>query len=228
MKLHLLSITAIMIACSSNKSSIDNEQKINSDTIVINNKVFNLDSISEMDYKHENKPKILEQRTEFIDDTTNVSRDSLRLTFHLKNGSDSILTNDTSDNGDKHIRFTYLESCPNIDYWLIKITYYEGGEYMLLDKENGNKMYLWSKPIFSPDKKHFITNSCDLEAGYDANGFQLFEVKNKNIKECWSKAITDWGPSEIFWKNDSTLFIEQTRFGHDYSNKISNKEMIIK
>jgi hypothetical protein len=230
MKLYLFFIPSLLLGCTPKKNVVNNEH-FNGDTLILNKVIYYLDSIGEVEYKSTHKQKFNGGDKEIIDDTANVKRDTLKLKFHLSNGVDSVLVNDTTEGWSNYIAYSYIESCKNIDYWLLGITYYEGSQYLLLDRENGEKLWIWGMPIYSPNMKYFVCNSCDLEAGYDANGFQLFEVKNNKAIHRWSKSIDDWGPSEIRWKNDSTIYIEQLRM--DYSDsknseKYSYKTMIIK
>jgi hypothetical protein len=229
---YLFLISVFFMSCTSNKSTNSNLQQNNQDTLVINNKAYFLDSISEKEYNtvllKMSEDKSVEN--EIIEDTNNVSRDKLKLTFHLKNESDSILVNDTTQDFSDFVNYCYLESNKDIDYWLVKVQLYEGGGYLLINKENGNKIWIWSKPVFSPDKKHFVSYSCDLEAGYLSNGIQLFEVKNREVFLLWEKEIDEWGPSELKWKNDSTIYIEKLKLDFNDSknpDKISYKSMKI-
>jgi hypothetical protein len=205
-----------MVCCTAKKNADNNVFTQGRDTVLINNKVFYLDSIPKSLFKTAEKTKFIEGENEIIDDTSNVSRDSLLLTFHLKNGSDLVLKNDTSQDYSNYIAYNYLSSLATIDYWLLRISYYEGRAYMLVDKENGKKIDIWGEPVFSPSNKYFICYSFDMEAAYDPNGMQLFEIRGRKVNEKWSYLISDWGPSEIRWKNDTIIYLEQAIM--DYEN----------
>jgi hypothetical protein len=230
MKLFLFFVPALLWGCTS-KITDSNNEHLSGDTLMINKMTYFLDSIGKVEFKSAYEQKYNVDNKEIIDDTTNVKRDTLKLIFHLRNGVDSVLVNDTTEGWSNYIDYSYIESCKNIDYWLLGITYYEGSQYLLLDREKGEKIWIWGIPIYSPNNKYFVCNSCDLEAGYDSNGFQLFEIKNKKAKLRWSKILSDWGPTEIRWKNDSTLYIKQLRMDYKDSKnpeKYSYKSMIIK
>jgi hypothetical protein len=226
MKSYLILILAALIGCTNNVSSDGKLEPENRDTILIDKIIYHLDSIDENEFK--TIPRIiLKSKKETIDDVLNVSRKGAILTFHLRNGFDSLLI----EKCEECPHYKYLESIDIIDSWLVEVSFYEGGEYELLDKENGVKTSLFSKPLFSPDNKYFICYSMDLEAGYDPNGIQLFMVDKKKPKNIWTKEIGDWRPEEVRWKNDSIIYIKiSTPFidslGTSY--KISYKKMLVR
>jgi hypothetical protein len=218
----------ILVSCNSyNKPG--NKEVGGRDTLMSGNTIYYLDSISEREFKTVNETNYKADDIEVIDDTTHVKRDSSKIIFHLSNGVDSVLVNDTTDDWSKYIDYTYIESCKNMEYWLIGVTYYEGSEFLLVDRDDGNKVWIWGRPVFSPDNKYFVTYSYDLEAGYDPNGFQLYEIKDKKAILKWAKILEDWGPSDIRWKNDSTVYIEQWKFADESDSlNYTYKSMVIK
>lgn len=222
MKNYLILIVFFITSCSSKNTSKNNEQLIKQDTLMINNVAYYLDSISEKEFKAISKPKDIENGDENFDDA-NISRDSLKLKFHLRNGADSILVSEDPDLP-YFVAYTYLESCDYIDYWLVEVYYDEGGEYLLINKENGNKMYIWGPPVYSPDKRFFMCYSCDLWAGFRYNGLQLFEIQNKKVRLLWSKEIEYWAPTEIRWQNERTICIQKI----NKNNETSYNSMLIK
>ena len=126
MKPILLLIPILVLICCNSSKKLENKEIENGDTIIIAKVVFSLDSISEKEFKSANKQRNKEVDGELIDDTANVKRDSLKLIFHLRNGADSVLVNDTTEGWSNYIDYSFIESCKNIDYWLLGIGYYEG------------------------------------------------------------------------------------------------------
>ncbi|MBV5347828.1 hypothetical protein JZU46_06405, partial [bacterium] len=91
----------------------------------------------------------------------------------------------------------------------------------------GEFTYIISEPLYSPNRKYFICYSCCLETGFCDTGIQLFEIKNKTVKELWYKELSEWGPSKIIWKNDSTIYMEQFRILENGNSLSSYKSMKI-
>ncbi len=222
MKTFSILLLVLLIACKSNQKNlmVDSAEAPATNTPqeeVIDN--FRTDSISLEEFRTADSVSVVSPFTSVIDDSTRVFQDSLKIVFKLENGADSVLTNDRDEEGDSYHIFNYTKSCKDIDYWLVFISYYEGSEYLLMDKKDGSKIYVWGPPVVSPDKKHFITYSCDIEAGYDYNGIQLFEISGRKAILKWKKEINLWGPDEVRWKDENTLYIK--KYSIDYSNSHS-------
>lgn len=223
MKSFTILLLVLLVACKSNQTNttVDTvpapaEVTVSNEEVIDN---FPVDSISPDEFRTADSVAVVSPFTSVIDDSTRVFPDSLKIVFKLNSGADSVLRNNWDENGDGGIVFHYVQSCKDIDYWLVFISYYEGSEYLLMDKDDGNKIYVWGPPVVSPDKKHFITYSCDIEAAYDYNGIQLFEISGRKAILKWKKEINLWGPDEVRWKDDNTLYIK--KYSIDYSNSPS-------
>lgn len=215
-------LLVLLIACKSNQTNQTADSTLSTDSTAIDRvgDNFPIDSISETEYNtapFEGLPEAYSSTV--IDDTTRVFADSLKIVFKLNNGTDSVLTNNTNEDDDGYKVYNYVNSCADMEYWLIFIGYYEGSEYLLVDKEDGRKIYIWGPPVVSPDKKCFITYSSDIEAGFTYNGIQLFEIINRKAVLKWQKEINTWGPDEVRWKDNNTLYIK--KYSIDYSNSHS-------
>ena len=220
---NLLIITvfcSMLVSCSNDENKLPPQKKDTPaatllDTLIINNVVNKLDSISETEFNSAPVPVTFEETdNEWIDDSAHVQRlDSLTLRFHLGNGGDSLFVSDSAAIDDTYKSFRYMGSYANIPYWLVGVSYWEGGGIFLLNKNDGHKIYVFGPPMFSPDKKYFISYSLDMYAGYINNGIELYEFKEGKVLEKWSKLVNDWGPDDVRWKNDSVIYIKQFRIG---------------
>lgn len=213
----------LLISCGNNENKSP-EPKDNDttavtqlDTLIINGLVYKLDSISEAEFNSAPVPLTFEETdNEWIDDSAHVQRlDSLTLQFHLGNGGDSLFVSDSAAVDDTYKSFRYMGSYANIPYWLVGVSYWEGGGIFLLNKNDGHKIHVFGPPMFSPDKKYFISYSLDMYAGYINNGIELYEIKGGKVLEKWSKLVNDWGPDDVRWKNDSLIYIKQFRIGEN-------------
>jgi hypothetical protein len=220
----IAAILATAIGCTS-KPTKAAAPTVKRDSLLIDNKTYYLDSIGEFDFGDVLDFTVDYPDDETIDDTTNVTRDSINLVFKLRNGEQLVLANDTAENSDGFVVYNYLESYNQIDYWLIRTYYYEGGSYLLLNKNNGEKTWVWGPPIVSPDKKRAICCSIDLEAQFEPNGFQLLTIDNRKVTQTINVDLTHWGPSDVRWKDRNTIYFEQTRTDYKNPDNVSYKRM---
>jgi hypothetical protein len=80
---------------------------------------------------------------------------------------------------------------------------------LLINGDNCHKKLLWDEPVFSPDRKHFICSSVDMEAGYNPNGIQLWSKEGNRYVKIFEDQLT-WAAANPRWINNTT--IEFTRY----------------
>jgi len=110
-----------------------------------------------------------------------------------------------TDNIDKkvyHLKGLLLER-----FYVVLANYYETGEYLLIDKKNGNCIALWGEPYVSPDGSHIVSFSGSLDYDMEPNGIQLYDIEADKIKLNWEFKITDWQPEAIAWKGNRTIMV---------------------
>lgn len=142
--------------------------------------------------------------TNALSKTTDVKRVGQQLEFHLANGGQKIRTNNSEDD-DAYVLYRYAGYYPALHRHGIFTTYYEADGFELLNPDNGDTLYTWTAPIISPDKKYFLCPSMDIEAGFNPNGFQLFEINNKDIRLVGAPELTEYGIDEVRWVDNKTL-----------------------
>jgi hypothetical protein len=101
------------------------------------------------------------------------------------------------------------------------------GETIHIDYKN------YSNPVFSPEHNFFISYNMDLslgnpfQDGYVYNGLALYEIRNKRIIEIFTSDLT-WGPEDVCWKDNNTIYIEQICFDYDKEKRTQRfKKLII-
>ena len=95
----------------------------------------------------------------------------------------------------------------NNRFYIILGKYYDTGEYLLVDKYDGNTTSLWGDPIVSPDGTHLAAFSSAL--GYDMmpNGVQMFTIDHNKLVPDWEYKIEDWEPEALRWVNTNSLIV---------------------
>jgi hypothetical protein len=201
-------LLALLFACSSNRSP--KSSGIQGDTLVINNQVYYLDSISYNEFDTIPAMSFNENEDEIINDPSVTRTSKLVLNFKLKNSQQIVLQSDTTES-ENFVVYRYLETLPDLNYWLLRIDYYEGGEYALIDQENGEQISILGKPSLNKTRQYAIASSFSPEGAYDANGIQLFKVENGKLKLLWTKNLTDWSPSIVKWADENTIVMEKSQ-----------------
>lgn len=139
----------------------------------------------------------------------NVKRVDDALIFTLRNGSEKILKSNLEDE-ENTAEYIFMQSLDPIGYWEVLAFYYESFGYILINQTTGKEVYLWNKPVLSPDNKYLLIGSLDIEAGFIPNGFQLWSIENDSLKLQWEKEIENWGAEKLIWTNDNHIWGEQT------------------
>ena len=216
-------LLVLIISCNSKQK---NPQSDNcSDTLMINNKMYCFDSISESYYNSINFRFPLKSDTVPID-TSVVKVMSYGIQIKT-NGKEVFLKNDTADN-DSRVIYSYIKTIANIEFVHIKGVFWEWTTDYLINLKTGDNTVLWEQPILSPNKKLIISCSADLVATMMPNGIQLFKIDNGVIQKVFEKEIEKWGPSETKWESDSTILIKRLKVDDKYNEKYDYVRMKIK
>jgi hypothetical protein len=101
--------------------------------------------------------------------------------------------------------FTFEHHFKQLKLLLFRVQWGEGNNYAIIDLTNGKKTYIIGRPFFSPDEKFMISINCDIEAQYSPNGFELFEITNRDFKKIWRYDPILWGPVDLKWIDNSTM-----------------------
>jgi hypothetical protein len=144
-----------------------------------------------------------------LQQVSNVTRNGDELVFILKNGQQKLLKSNLTDE-DNTVEYTFMRSIDTIGFWEVLAFYYESFDYILINQTDGTETHVWNKAVVSPDHKHILCGSTDLEAGFVANGFQLWSIKNGQLVLTWEKELNDWGAEKLIWATDNDVWGEQT------------------
>ena len=179
------------------------------DTLILENKNLLIYPISSSEFKRvtdntaENNKKI----------DKNIQSNKLFIKCTFRNGLSKTYRNNLSNNGN-YVNYSVV-SLETIDYYFMETRFYEGGYYLLIDKENGNEIPIGSEPYFSNNKKYFVCGFLNCYGG-NSGEFQIFDVKeNGKVKLIETKYNCDWCPSQLKWNFKDELLIEKGKCGCD-------------
>ncbi len=142
-------------------------------------------------------------------DARYVSESNEKITLTLLTGKEIEFKNDTLDThaNDGFIQKNYLEYLPKVGFFVFQNNYYEGGNYSLVNDKSGKETIIEGFPKLSPDAKHLITSSQDLEAGFVFNGIQIFGFPNGRFEKLLEKEFDDMEPHSPVWIDNKTIEI---------------------
>lgn len=175
------------------------------DTFKIGNKLFlvydlGADSPFEEESESADKPEAKDEH---------VTREGNTLTIVTENGK-TTLKNNLTDTYADYIKFTYRGYYPEIKQFGVSCSLYESGSFLLVNQVTGQNVRTLSAPIISPDKKHVICKSLDLEAGFEVNGIELYTYENDKLTKVGRTVFNkyEWGPGQMKWADNNTLIAE--------------------
>ena len=99
-----------------------------------------------------------------------------------------------------------------IDYYLLKVQYYEGNAWILVNRKNGFTKHIGGLPYISKDNKKIITINSDLYAGYSFNGIELLSILADSLHLEFSVETEKWGPLDVKWINENEFLLKRELF----------------
>jgi hypothetical protein len=170
--------------------------------------LFSLSNVTADEFskaKNSFKDKILYDST-----TLRKKSDTLKIPTDNKIKPFVIFTDTLPNTDETEIRdYQYFGQFPEIGVYIAHLDYYEGSEFILIDKHTGMQTSVWNKPKLSPNDK-FIAN---LSPSYGMegvpNGIQVWRV-NKNGQRISKYIEIDqlvWVPYDFYWETESSLVL---------------------
>ncbi len=129
------------------------------------------------------------------------------LLLTLSNGQTKILKNNTKEDEDYEV-YQFLTLDAN-GYYVVAVFYFESYAYLLINPTNGSTTRTIGYPVFSPDKKQYAAGNYDMVAAFTFNGIDFLSVTKDSVYSDLTMDFGTWGPEELKWKNDSTLYVKQ-------------------
>lgn len=111
--------------------------------------------------------------------------------------------------------YTLHHYFPEQEYYLVRVQFGEGNGFMLINRKNGFKKYVFGEPYFSPSSKYIVTLSSDLEAGYNPTGIQLLLNQDDSLSEQMKVYIRNWGPTALKWMTDNEFILQKEHLEPD-------------
>jgi len=218
MKIHfilVLLLTTVLVNCKKDKPSEIKEVEAlpqgplvsELDTFYLGGKLVRVETIKKSEFDEVDAPAAID-----TSETKNLETDSDKVqrsgdTLFIKTKSKQVpIVNNNSDT-DEYAQYTYMGYMEDVDQFLILGSFYEWNNYVLVDGQTGDQTLLCGRPVVSPNGKHIASGNTDLVAQFADNGVQLFTGSHKP-KVIGERQLQAWGPEEMRWSDDSTLFVK--------------------
>ncbi len=108
------------------------------------------------------------------------------------------------------ISFYFYNFLKDQNLYLIWVLFWEGSQYRIIDSETGREYKVFEEPVFSSDKKHFISASFDIESGYRPNRIEIWEKTASDWRVVFKKYPGNtWGAIHPIWVDDKTVKLEK-------------------
>lgn len=150
-----------------------------------------------------------------------VKRQNSDLIITLENKETTVISNpcktrwelEGSQCGDGVMYYLYAGYFPSIHQHLIYSVEYESTSFFLVDAHTGEVTSIYGWPVFSLDKKSFISTSLYLEGPVALpNGFEIWEISEGNfgnITKVFNKSFDRTGFGEAEWATSDTIELAQ-------------------
>ncbi len=205
----------LLSSCNNNKPEEKSVEAKDSlpllDTFSIGNKFFSVYPSTKEDFDKFPAPPTFDslEKNNLLRDSAEAFRLGSVLVLNCGKHETMSFKNDTTEGYDTYADYTYRGKIAEINQFLILGAFMESFSYWLINPVSGDTTHLCGEPVFSPDKKYFICGNTDLIAGFVLNGFDMYEVNNKQIKAVGQQYIDKWGPEKIKWLDNASLLVQR-------------------
>jgi len=144
-----------------------------------------------------------------------------RLIIRLKSGRYRTLPNEKSD---LHVVEVTGE------FAIIIELFWEGSTWHILNLNSGVFTKTKGYPLFSPNGQFVVCFHQDLEAGYSANIFDVYQIGDGALIKLFS-ANPDkegWGPGSVSWLNSDRILFNKVRWNPAPSKRFEPSEYYFK
>ena len=178
-------------------SSISNSQT--------NDDFKNKETITENDF--ENYPKFDFEKD--YDKTNLIESKNGILKLKIATGEDIILKDIDDEESDGTELFTHF--CNILDYYVIKVQYYETVGYIMINKMNGLMYKMDELPYLTPDKKHIFSFGGSIDYSPTPPSFQIWEVHSDSLSQIINLQIVDGNVEieEIRWISNEKIAVKK-------------------
>jgi hypothetical protein len=152
-----------------------------------------------------------------------VSRQGEILRLTLKSGKVETLK-DVSMNAQqttqvhKIVHYLFREYLRDLGYFLVQVHYWEGGDYLMVNDQNGQRYRLPDLFLLSPDRQRLATLL--MSEAFMPTSIQIWRITPEKMTREWSLEPEDWGPKEGAWQDNDTLTFTKSSYDPSQRQKM--------
>jgi hypothetical protein len=147
-------------------------------------------------------------------------RDSVGLHLRLRDGTFQLFADDTSEGGNA-VRYSFQAYVPDLGYYLVHQTYYEGTAEGLVNERSGRMTTLEGLPVFSPSRMRVVTAMPYSSQVTPPSSITVYRIDSIDVSQEWSQPVSTWAPSAPAWLSD-TLIRLQRQYTDSFSGDVSS------
>jgi hypothetical protein len=205
---------------------IDSEQKVISklDTIVTGSKIIYSENIPEKKYLELKKQC---SSIQLKQDENHVKIDG-KMCLIGKAGKKICFEDKKGGSETEEISYTYLGSLLN-NYSIVRKSYYETSEILIIDKNNNKTVSAWDIPVMSGNQNYLMTFSNNVEYDILNNGIQVYDVSPAGVNKLFELEMKEGKPTEVCWIKENQLLMKVVFLNRNYDiDKEKTKYSILK
>jgi hypothetical protein len=111
---------------------------------------------------------------------------------------------------DKIVYYSFREYLRDLGYFLVEVQFWEGGEYLMVNDQNGQIYHLPDLFLLSPDRQRLATLL--MSEAFVPTSIQIWRITPEQMTREWSLKPEDWGPKEGAWQDNNTLTFTKTSY----------------
>jgi len=112
--------------------------------------------------------------------------------------------------GESLVQYSFEHYFGELDYVLLKVSFYEGGKYIMVNRKNGGTFDMPGTPIISPDKTKLVSAFRETYAYPGYIGIEFFKILKTGLESEGSLKTEPvyGGVSAVTWLDSNTVLLE--------------------
>ena len=106
--------------------------------------------------------------------------------------------------------FEFLDYFEDIGFFLVQSYYSEGGEFTMVSESDEKEYYIHEHPMFSPDRRYFVTVQDEIDTGYYKDGVFIWRIEGVELISEFSYEPKGYVWYEfVEWKSNSNIKLKK-------------------